>query len=264
VSGASPPVQRSSFRHEHAQSRHAAELGPVQRRDAEAVRQCSGRDPEIVRSDRLAAARESCPDLGVDACNRLGDRDRLDPGEQMLDEGPPPRPPSTGRAKDAVQELAYGHHADRAVLVADKAVEPVPASFALDEEIRVDQDGQAPSAGPASARIDRSSSGKPSSTGGAEASSSLNRAAGRNLTLGGASTATVAPFRVISISSPAATRFRTAEKFRDISVALRRDTAVSISDKSDGSLASLRAGESGPRRQAHSCGAPPEPPTLRE
>lgn len=124
----------------------------------------------------------------------------------------------------AVQQLADGDDADRVLLVRDERFElprtglPLP----IDQQVGVDQDGQGASGAPTESRIARASATKSSSTGGAEASSSRNLSAERSRALGGEMTATGAPARVTSISSPAATRFRTSEKRRATSVALNR------------------------------------------
>jgi hypothetical protein len=143
----------------------------------------------------------------------------------MFDERAPVSLPSAGRPVDAVEQLADGDDADRTRLVADKLLErrrlvPLP----LDQDVCVDQDGQASSGGPTERRIVRTSSAKSSSTGGADPTNSRNRSADRTRAFGGAMTATGAPARVTSISSPAATRFKISEKRRATSVALRRTT----------------------------------------
>jgi hypothetical protein len=126
---------------------------------------------------------------------------------------------------DAVEELAHGDDADRPVLVVDERLDRPGTALALDEQVRVDQDGQGFSGTPASRRIRRRSSANPSSTWGSDLSKVRSLLAGSTRTRGGASTATGAPFRTISISSPAATRLRTSEKLRAASVALRRTTS---------------------------------------
>ena len=78
---------------------------------------------------------------------------------------------------------------------------------------------------PAPVRIARRSTAKSSSIDGAAASNSRNRLASISRTRGGEITATGAPARVTSISSPAATRLRTSEKRRATSVALSLATA---------------------------------------
>jgi len=163
----------------------------------------------------------------MDAGDSLGNRQRLHTCDHMLDESLTPRSPCARCSTCTVQQLADGDDADRAILVADKGLERSCAPFPLpvDQEPRVDQDGQEFSGGrPASRRISRRSSANSSSTGGADASSSRNRAAGSSRGLGGAISATGAPARVTSISSPAATRLKTAEKFRATSVAVNRAT----------------------------------------
>lgn len=142
----------------------------------------------------------------------------------MLDESAPPRPPGDSGAVDALQQLADGDDADRALLVADESLDRRTLALVRDEQVGVDQDGQGLSGGPTSSRMARTSSAKSRSTGGAVSSNSRKRAAPISRSVGGEITATGAPARVISISSPAATRFRTSEKRRAASVALRRAT----------------------------------------
>jgi hypothetical protein len=161
----------------------------------------------------------------MDAGHGLGDRQRLHPRDHMLDESLAPRSPGAGCSVCTVEQLADGDDANRAIFVADKCLERSCAPFPLplDQETGVDQDGQGFSGiRPASRRICLRSSANFSSTGGADASNSRNRAAGSSLGLGGAISATGAPARVTSISSPAATRFNTSEKFRATSVAVNR------------------------------------------
>src|SRR5439155_25576499 len=85
-------------------------------------------------------------------------------------------------------------------------------------------DGQGLSGGPTSARISRRSVANASSGVGPVASSSRKRSALIRRSLGDVITATGAPARVISNSSPAATRFRSSEKRRAASVAESRVT----------------------------------------
>src|SRR5581483_11965447 len=135
----------------------------------------------------------------------------------------------TGRAVDAVQQLAHSDDADRTLLVSHERLKlrgglrPLP----LDENGRVDQDGQRVSGGPTDLRSARSSSANSASTGGAVSRSVRNRSAERRHAFGGVITATGAPARVISISSPAATRLSTSENRRATSVAVSRATTPS-------------------------------------
>ncbi len=145
----------------------------------------------------------------------------------MLDEGAPSRPARATSAMDSVQQFTDRDDTDRSLLIPDECLDHGAFALVRDEQIGVDQDGQGFSGGPASARIARTSAAKSSSTGGAAASSSRKRAASINRIRGGAITATAAPARVISISSPAATRFRTSEKRRATSVALSLATTSS-------------------------------------
>ncbi|HZQ64777.1 MAG TPA: hypothetical protein VFA66_06090 [Gaiellaceae bacterium] len=168
------------------------------------------------------------PQPGVHARDRFGDRNRLETREHMLDERAPSIPTRARRTMHPVQQLADRDHADRSFLRADKCLECRAGLVALplDQEVGVDQDGQELSGGAVDLRIARTSSTKSASTGGADASSSRNRSGDSNRAFGGMITATGAPARVTSISSPPATRFRTSEKRRATSVALRRTNAA--------------------------------------
>jgi hypothetical protein len=224
------------LRREHAKAAHALEIASVPRGDAETVSQRGRCDPEVVGGNRRTATAELGPSLRMHAGDSLCDRNRLQPSDHVLDECLTPGAGGTSRPMHPVQELTDGDHADRTILVANQHLERRGAPFALplDQEPCIDQDGQGLSGiRPASRRRRRRSSANASSTGGAEARSSRNRAAGRSLGLGGAINATGAPARVTSISSPAATRFSTSEKLRATSVAVNRVTADSLSDKSD-------------------------------
>lgn len=79
----------------------------------------------------------------------------------------------------------------------------------------------------------RTSSAKSLSGRGALAISARKRSADRSCALGGPITATEAPLRVNSISSPAATRVNSSEKFRAASVAVMWATVRIVSDKSE-------------------------------
>jgi hypothetical protein len=132
-------------------------------------------------ADRFAAASEVSPDFSVDSRDRPSDRQWVERGDHMLDEGAPPRPPVAAGPMYAVEELADRDHADGPLLVADQLISPIDlATLASDKEIRVDQDAQEPSGGPVSARIRRRSAANSSSIGGADSSSSRNRAGGRS------------------------------------------------------------------------------------
>lgn len=209
----------------HAQSADPAEVRTISRCDTEPVRQRCGGDPEVVCADPLAPSAQVGPHLGVDARDGFGDRDRFESGQQMLDECTPSCPLRSRRPMYAVEQLADRDHADGALLVPNEQLEcgGSLASLPLDQQTCVDQDGQGLSgAVPASRRIRRTSSANSSSTGGAVARSSRTRAAETRRTRGGVITATGAPARVTSISSPWAMRFNTSEKLRATSVAVRR------------------------------------------
>src|SRR4051812_17655915 len=91
---------------------YAAELARVTCRQRQPVADSCRGDPEVVRTDHLAAPGELCPDIGMHTGDRLGDRDRLQAGEQMLDERTAPRTARPRRTMYAVQQLADGHDAD--------------------------------------------------------------------------------------------------------------------------------------------------------
>jgi hypothetical protein len=174
----------------------------------------------------IASAIEFRPEFGVHARDRLGDRHWLESCENVLDERSPSISTGARGPVHTVQELADGDHADRALLRADESLEvctklvPLP----LNQEAGVDQDGQELSGGAVDRRIARASSAKSSSTDGADASSSRKRSGESSLAFGGVITATGAPARVTSISSPDMTRFNTSEKRLATSVALSRAT----------------------------------------
>lgn len=128
------------------------------------------------------------------AGNRLRDRNRVEGREETLDERLPPSSPATPRSMHAVEELAHRDHTDRPLLLAEDVLEAYQRSaLRLHDQIRVNQDGQWPSGGPASARID----------GGRQRSrcrrwgSSRKRSTVIKRRLGGPSSATVTPLRRI-------------------------------------------------------------------
>lgn len=110
---------------DHSQAGDPSEVSAVQRRHAQPVRESSCGNPEVVRADLLAATREVCPNLGVDACNRLRDGDRVERSENVLNEPSPPGPTRAGGSMNAVEQLADGDHADGPLLVAQKLLEPL-------------------------------------------------------------------------------------------------------------------------------------------
>ena len=84
----------------------------------------SGRcDPQVVGAGNVASTIEFRPQLGMDARDRLRDRHRLEPCEDMLDERPAPIATGAGGSVHAVQQLADGDDADRALLGADETLE---------------------------------------------------------------------------------------------------------------------------------------------
>jgi hypothetical protein len=179
-------------------------------------------NPEVVGSDRRSAPLQLTPDVGVHASDRLGDGHRVEGDQDVLDEGAPAGAVLVRGADDSVEQLADADDADRPFLVAREPLEDgASGPFPVDQQIGVDQDGQAgASGGPTERRSSRTSSANASSTGGAEASSSRNRSAERTRSFGGAITAIGAPARVTSISSPDETRFSTSENRRATSVAV--------------------------------------------
>jgi hypothetical protein len=183
-------------------------------------------DPKIVRADDFPLGGELCPDVGVNASDLLGDLERPHPGEEVLDERAATRALRTGGSLDAVEKFADRDHTDRTILLADGGINlrVGDAALEVDQQPGVDQDGHGSSGGAADFRIASTSSTNPASGVGAAATSSRKRAAEISLPLGGEITATDAPLRVISISSPSATLFRTSEKLLAASVAVIRVT----------------------------------------
>ena len=136
-------LSASGGRRKNAQPGDALEVRRVAGCYAEPERESRRADPQVVRADDLTSPAEAGPRLGVDARDRLGDGNRLEPGEQMLDERVPARSRTATGAMNAVQELAHRDHADRALFGADERVELLGASsFPLDQQARVDQDCQ--------------------------------------------------------------------------------------------------------------------------
>ncbi|HEY3727545.1 MAG TPA: hypothetical protein VGL51_10250 [Solirubrobacteraceae bacterium] len=192
-------------------------------------------DPEIVCTDHIAALSEFSPDAGMDAGDCACDRDRCDTSQQMLNECTSPRSPDAIGSMDAVEQLADRDYADCSRLLPDN---PIPfrradASFEVDEQVCVDQDGHEACGASTVSRSARTSSANSSSGVGALAMSSRNRSAEIRRCAGAEITATAAPLRVTSISSPAATRLSTSENERAASVAVMRGTTATLSDKSD-------------------------------
>jgi len=174
-------------------------------RDTKAVRKGGRSNPEIVRADDLTSAAEFGPHLSVNACDGLGDRNWLEPGEHVFDECAPVCSMRACRPMHPVQQLTDCDDADGTVLVADERLDCDGGLSALpfDQQARIDQDGQGLSGtAPASRRMRRMSSEKSPSTRGAVARSSRKRSAETSRARGVVMTATGAPARVTSISSP--------------------------------------------------------------
>src|SRR6185312_15334819 len=93
----------------------------------------------------------------------LGDRDRAQACEKMLDERLPTSADGAPSAEHAVQQLADGDHADRALGVAEKRLGAAVAPPEVDQQIGIDRDGYGSATGPALSRIARRSSPNPSS-----------------------------------------------------------------------------------------------------
>jgi hypothetical protein len=199
------------------------------------VCQCGRRDPEIVSADEVAIPFQVSPDLGMNAGDCLCDRQWFESGQHVLDERAASISAGACRAVNAVKELAHRDDADCALFLADECLEPfcILAPLPPDEDVGVDQDGQAPSGGRTDRRSARTSSAKSSSTCGAARMRSRNRSADSTRAFDGLITATGAPERTTSISSPAATRLRMSENRRATSVALSLVMVQSVSDKSD-------------------------------
>src|SRR5437879_305077 len=134
----------------------------------------------------------------------------------MLDERAAPRTPSPGRAVHAMQKLAHGDDADRALLFAELPLHlrRTDSVLQVDQQVSVDQDGHDGSGAATLARSARKSLAKSSSGAGAVEISSRKRSADSNRVFGGVIVATGVPARVTSTSSPAATRLSTSEKVR--------------------------------------------------
>lgn len=190
------------------------------------MRQRGGGDPEVVRADELPLRRQLSPDVGVNTRDLLGDLDRPHAGEQMLDERASASSLRATRSVHPLKEFADGDDADGPVLLTDCPLDFRIGYTALevDEQVSVDQDGHASSGGPADSRAARMSFTKSGSSGGALAMSSRNRSAEISRDFDGEITATAAPLRVSSISSPPATLLSTSEKLREASVAVIRVT----------------------------------------
>lgn len=144
----------------------------------------------------------------------------------MLDERPPPGADPSACTQHSMQKLAHGDDADRAFLVINKRLEHFGrlGSLEVDQQVGVDQQGHGSRGAPALVRSARTSSAKSPSGRGALAISSRKRSAETTRALGGPITATGAPLRMTSTSSPEATRLRTSEKLRATCVAVIRDT----------------------------------------
>jgi hypothetical protein len=182
--------------------------------------QSCGCNPEVMRPNCLATPRQPRPDVCMHARHCLGNGDRRQLREHVLNERVPPSPARADSPMDAVEQFADRDDADRSLFVSEQRLELLTGTFPLDEHARVNQDGQGSSGTPISARMRSTSRANSSSTSGAEVSSSRNLAADIVRDRGGPITATVALLRVTENSSPAATRFRSSEKRLAASVAL--------------------------------------------
>jgi hypothetical protein len=140
----------------------------------------------------------------------------------VLDERSAPRADRALRAVDAVQQLADGDDADRAILVVQRRSTSDVASPRSDQQVGVDQEGYGSPGAPTLSRAAATSAANPSSGRGAPAISARKRSAESMRARGGAITATGAPLRVTSTTSPEATRLSTFEKQRAASVAVMR------------------------------------------
>jgi hypothetical protein len=210
---------------DNAEPADPAELVGVPGGHAHPMADRRGGDPEIVGTDHLTSLHEVGPDLCMDPRYRLGDGDGLEPAEEMLHEGTPLRPACSPRPENTVEQLAHGDDADAAFLVAEELVDlgSTDPTFEIDQKVGVDQEGHGSPGGPVAFRRERISAASSGSGRGPWTTSSRNRSAERRRPRGGPITATGAPFRVISISSPAATRVRMSEKLRAASVAVILD-----------------------------------------
>jgi hypothetical protein len=63
------------------------------------------RNPQLMSTDELSAYGESCPDIGMNARDRIRDRNRLEVSEQVLDKRAAARALRALGAMDTVQQL---------------------------------------------------------------------------------------------------------------------------------------------------------------
>jgi hypothetical protein len=199
-----------------------------------------GRNPKVVQPDDFTGGLESCPNLGVNSGDLGGEGYRLQFDQHVLDERLTPYSDTgcTG-AMNPMKELAYCDHADQMFFLARNSPKRAASTLGVNQHGGIYQEsGHLLTGGPRRLRASSTSAAKSSSIGGSpftnfrQAAPEIPR--GRD---GGRSSATGVPLRTISISSPAPTRFMTVEKLRATSVAVIRSTTISLSDKSDNSLA---------------------------
>ena len=97
-------------------------------------------NPKVMSADDLTAYGESGPNIGMNARNRIRDRNRLQVGEQVLDKRTAARALRPPGAMDTVEQLTDGDDADRPVLVSDRLVDRWIGDTALevDEHVGVD------------------------------------------------------------------------------------------------------------------------------
>jgi hypothetical protein len=134
-----------------------------------------------------------------------------------------------------MQQFADGDHAECSILVAEQPLDVGcrVAALKIDQQIGVDQEGYGSPGAPTLSRAACTSPANASSGRGALAMSARKRSAESVRARGGAITATGAPLRVTSTTSPDATRLSTSEKLRAASVAVMRVTPGTLSDKSE-------------------------------
>ncbi len=83
------------------------------------MRQRGSGDPELVRADEPPLRRQLSPDFGMNTRDLLGDLDRPNAREQVLDKRSAANSPRAARPLHSVKELADGDHADRPFVVTD-------------------------------------------------------------------------------------------------------------------------------------------------
>lgn len=87
------------------------------------MRQGRRGDPEIMSANDEAAPAQVGPGFGMDPRYRLGDRHRIDAGEDVFDEGPPAGSSCSSCSVHTLQQFADRDDADSPLLVAGERFE---------------------------------------------------------------------------------------------------------------------------------------------